>query len=122
MKRLREIHLYLGCLFAPVLIFFAVSGAWQVFGLNRSMKDGSYVAPRVVTSLTYVHGYQHLPGTNYDAQTPLRYFVFGAAVGLVVTTGLGIVMAYRFGRSKAATIACLSAGIVIPVAILLIYR
>ena len=32
MKTLRTLHLYLGCIFAPILIFFAVSGLWQTMG------------------------------------------------------------------------------------------
>ena len=32
MKRLRAIHLYLSCVFAPLLLFFAISGIWQTWG------------------------------------------------------------------------------------------
>jgi len=35
MQKLRQIHLYLGCFFAPMILFFALSGVWQEFGLNR---------------------------------------------------------------------------------------
>ena len=110
MKKLREIHLYLGCLFAPVLIFFAVTGAWQLFGLHRGTKDGSYTPSRVLVDLSEIHEAQHLPYTSTDAATPLRYFFLAAALGLVASTILGIVMAFRFGRSKAAVIFCASAS------------
>jgi ABC-type nitrate/sulfonate/bicarbonate transport system permease component len=122
MKKLREIHLYLGCLFAPVLIFFAVTGAWQLFALHRGVKDGSYAPPRPAVVLSSIHEVQHLSGTSQEAPTPLRYFILAATIGLVGTTTLGILMAFRYGRSRASTIACLLAGVVIPVAILLIYR
>ena len=55
MKRLRQLHLYLGCVFAPVLIFFAVTGSWQLFSLHLGMKDGSYTPPRAVVILSDVH-------------------------------------------------------------------
>ena len=42
MRFIRTIHLYLGCLFAPLLIFFAISGASQTFLFHRAAKDGSY--------------------------------------------------------------------------------
>jgi uncharacterized iron-regulated membrane protein len=41
MKKLRLAHLYLGSLFGPLLIVFAVSGGWQVFRFNDAKKDGS---------------------------------------------------------------------------------
>jgi hypothetical protein len=31
MKKLRSLHLYLGCIFAPMLLFFGISGFWQTF-------------------------------------------------------------------------------------------
>lgn len=122
MKKLREIHLYLGCLFAPILIFFATTGAWQLFALHRGRKDGSYIPPRPIVLLSDVHQYQHLPPTSAEAATPLRYFMLAAALGLVITSILGIVMALRYGRSQTWAITCLLAGVAVPVVILLIYR
>ena len=43
MKRLMRIHLFLSCLVAPAMIFFAVSGAWQAYRFQQTRKDGSYV-------------------------------------------------------------------------------
>lgn len=121
MKKLREWHLYLGCLFAPVLILFAVSGAWQLFGLHRGLKDGSYTPARAVAAISEIHVSQHLSG-DAAAPTLLRAFMLAAAVGLVVTTVLGIVMAFRFGQSRKSVISCFVAGIVIPAAMLLIFH
>lgn len=122
MKKLREIHLYLGCLFAPVLIFFALTGAWQLFSLHRGRKDQSYTPPRILRLLSEIHQYQHLPPTTSETATPLRYFMLVGALGLICTTALGIVMAFRYGRSRAWVITCLVGGIAIPVVILLIYH
>ncbi len=122
MKSLRQLHLYLGCVFAPVLIFFAVTGAWQMFGLHRGLKNGSYIPPRAVAVLSDVHQFQHLRPSSPREGTPLRYFMLAAAAGLVLTTILGIVMAFRFSRSKVSVVICLVAGVVLPVGILLIYR
>lgn len=122
MKSLRQLHLYLGCVFAPVLIFFAVTGAWQLFSLHRGTKDGSYIPPRVVVVLSEVHQSQHLPGANSHSGTPLRYFILAASAGLVLSTTLGIIMAFRFARSKISVALCLFAGLVVPVAMLLLWR
>jgi hypothetical protein len=122
-KKLREIHLYLGCLFAPVLIFFAVTGAWQLFSLNHGRKDNSYVPPKIIVRLSEIHQYQHIPPPDsFDRFTPIKYFFLAATIGLVASSILGVVMAFRFGRSRASVVSCLVAGVVVPTAILLIYH
>jgi len=63
MKFLRTLHLYLGCLFAPMLIFFSVSGSWQLFNWHESKRDHTYTAPRVLTVLSDVHKDAHIPPT-----------------------------------------------------------
>jgi ABC-type nitrate/sulfonate/bicarbonate transport system permease component len=120
MRLWREIHLYLGCLFAPILIFFAVTGAWQLYRWNDNTKNG-YVAPKPLKMLSAMHKDQHLPGTKYSAYTPLRSFMFLSAAGLVLTTVLGIFMAFRCAGSVLTPLLCLVAGVVIPVAIILFY-
>ena len=42
------------------------------------------------------------------------------AVSFIATTILGIVMALKFGKSRRAAFYCLAAGVVIPVAIIVI--
>jgi ABC-type nitrate/sulfonate/bicarbonate transport system permease component len=121
MAWLRRVHLYLGCLFAPVLVFFAVTGGWQLYRANDKSKDGSYVPPRPITVLSAIHKNSHLPGKPELAYTPLRTFMCAAAAGLVVTTLLGVVMAFRFSRSGMTPALCLVAGIVLPAVLLWIY-
>ncbi len=122
MKLLRTLHLYLGCLFAPVLILFAVSGAWQLFNYHKTSKNGSYVAPEPLVALSAVHMDSHLPGTPGRAPTPLRFFMVAAAAGLVTTSALGVVMAFRFSRKPVVATVCLLLGILIPAAMLWVYR
>src|SRR3982751_5415857 len=98
MRTLRAIHLYLGCLFAPLLIFLAVTGAWQLFDWHESTKDRSYVAPPALAVLSDIHKHAHLPPTPGRQPTPLRYFMAVAAAGLVTSSVLGVVMAFRFSR------------------------
>ena len=51
MKFLRTLHLFLGCLFAPMLIFFAVTGSWQLFNWHESTRDKTYIAPPALAAL-----------------------------------------------------------------------
>ncbi len=122
MALLRRLHLYLGCLFAPALILFAVSGAWQLYRFHDSKKDGSYTAPQTLRLFSAIHMDSHLPGKRAAEYTPLRIFSALAAAGLVTTTILGVVMAFRFSRSIATPLICLFAGVVIPAVILLLYH
>jgi hypothetical protein len=122
MPFLRRLHLYLGCLFAPALIFFAVSGTWQLYRLQDSAKDGSYIAPRALQALSAVHTNAHLPGKRALDYTPLHFFFVLAAAGLVLTTVLGVVMAFRSSPRVFTPILLLGGGIALPLGVLYLYR
>src|SRR5947199_8078361 len=122
MKSLRSLHLYLGCLFAPMLIFFAVTGSWQLFNWHESKKDKTYTAPPSLAALSFIHKDAHIPGTPGRQPTPLRYFMLATAIGLVTTTIIGIIMAYRFSNRPLVATICLLAGIALPGLLLWIYR
>jgi hypothetical protein len=122
MRFLRTLHLYLGCLFAPMLIFFAVTGSWQLFNWHESKKDRSYTAPPALAALSFVHKDAHIPGTPGRQPTPLRYFMLAAAAGLMATTGIGVVIAYRFSQRPMVATICLLSGIALPAVLLWIYK
>src|SRR5881394_3314209 len=44
MQKLRSIHLYLGCLFAPMLLFFAISGILQTCALAPAYQQSKALA------------------------------------------------------------------------------
>jgi uncharacterized iron-regulated membrane protein len=124
MKTLRTVHLYLGLSLAPLLLFFAVSGAWQTFELHESAKDGSYQAPRVLSALSRVHIKQ---GRQSKGESPSRSVVFRwlsaiAAIGISVLAILGIVMTFRMSPKKWLPAVMLSVGTILPVSILLLGR
>ncbi len=122
MQLLRRLHLYLGCLFAPALIFFAVTGSWQLYRAHDTKKDHSHAPPAILRTLSAIHMNAHLPGKRASEYTPLRVFLVLAAAGLVASTLLGVIMAFSFSRSLFTPVLCLCAGIVIPCAILYLYR
>ncbi len=55
LKLAREWHLYLGTLFAPSILFFALTGALQLFGLHESHPGETYQAPAWVQRLGSIH-------------------------------------------------------------------
>lgn len=106
MKKLRAIHLYLGCLFAPMLIFFAVSGLWQTFP-SKTLRD-----MKVLAWLSTIHtGHGLKVGTLSSVY--MRGLVVVMAVSLIFTIVLGILMAFKFGHKRTA-VYCLLGGIVVP--------
>jgi hypothetical protein len=60
MKRIRKLHLWLGTLFAPSIIFFAFTGMLQILGLHEG--DEGAEAPGWIVKLAAVHKDQRWPG------------------------------------------------------------
>ena len=110
MQRLRSIHLYLGCIFAPLLLFFAVSGIWQTLGIHSHSLD----------LLSTIHMSHALKVGRGFASVALMIFVLMMALSFIVSTVLGVVMALKFGRSKRAAFYCLAAGVMVPLAIIVV--
>ena len=106
MKKLRAIHLYLGCLFAPMLIFFALSGLWQTMPTKLTQS-------RIFGMLTSIHT-SHGMKVGTLTSVYMRWFVVLMALSLILNIVLGVVMAFKFGHKRAA-IYCLLVGIAVPV-------
>jgi len=110
MQKLRSIHLYLGCIFAPLLLFFAVSGVWQTLGLHSEF----------LSRLSTIHTSHQLKNGSGLSSGLLQIFVVVMAVSFVITTLLGVVMALKYGRSRRAAYGCLAFGVAFPLALVLI--
>jgi hypothetical protein len=55
LKAFRLTHLYVGVLITPALLFFALTGALQTFGLHESSPNSSYKPPAWVVTLAQIH-------------------------------------------------------------------
>jgi len=117
MRRIRQLHLYLGCLFSPLLLYFCVSGAWQVFRLNDVPKENPTAIRRVLHELSKPHKAATLPGQDPRQGHSVLFNVVAMlmAAGVSVTLLLGIFMAFRFNKSPRFAALCLLAGLAIPV-------
>jgi hypothetical protein len=113
MQRLRSIHLYLGCMFAPLLLFFAVSGIWQTLGLQTTH-------PRLLARLSTIHTAHSLKAGGSLSSSFLKMFVLIMGMSFIVTTILGVVMAVKYGRNRRAAYCCLAFGVALPLAFVLI--
>ena len=115
-KSMRNIHLYLGCFFAPLLILFLMTGTWQMFDWHKdSRKQGGYKAPAIIKVLSEVHTDQRL---NKEVEYPklvlvFRFLIVLMSLGLLITTILGIMMAFKYTKPWMVW-ACLAGGFGIP--------
>ncbi|MDX6693020.1 MAG: hypothetical protein QOF02_623 [Blastocatellia bacterium] len=119
MKRIRQIHFYLGVFFAPLILLFALSGALQTFRLQESPKGSTETPPAWIVKLADIHKDQraaHEPGRKRSL--PLQWFVALMSLGLISSSVLGIYMAFKLKYDKRLVIALIALGCVIPLALL----
>lgn len=133
----RQLHLLLGTFFAPGIIFFALSGALQTFGLHEAAPGSKDQPPVWLQKMAQVHKKQNLqlhpkrPGPagqperrpekapeQQSSNVPLKCFVAALSIGLVITSVLGVYMAFKFGRDKRQVWGLLAAGTVTPLLLL----
>jgi hypothetical protein len=120
-KAMRNVHLYLGCFFSPLLVFFLLTGALQMFDLHKDSREaGGYKAPAIIKVLSNVHTDQRLSKVEAHPKLSLvfRYLIVLMSTGLLVTTILGIVMAFKYTKPWMVW-ASLGGGVIIPVLLLL---
>ena len=118
MKTLRRVHLYLGCFFAPLLIFYVVTGWYQT--VNPDRRKGVSDSTDLISRLSRVHVEQYYPtesASGYSTRL-FRGLVVLMATALITTVILGIVLAFRSSRNKWPVWLSLALGIVLPVLLL----
>jgi hypothetical protein len=133
---------------APTVIFFAFSGALQIFRLQESHPGSTYQPPAWIEKLAGVHKDQKLPGPpkprpaapSGESPTPqprpeaapvggqppaakrsaiLMWFFTLTAIGIIVSTVLGIIMAFKLSnRDRRMIWGLLVAGILLPIVLL----
>lgn len=121
-RTLRRLHLYLGCVFAPLLLFFTMTGLLQSFGLHADQKNG-YTAPRVLKEISEIHLHQRIG--QLDSERPasslsFRYTVAIMSLGLSATIVLGVWMAFQSLRRPGLVVACLLIGTLLPAMLLVL--
>ncbi len=148
-RLIREAHLYMGVLFAPTIVFFALTGALQLFGLHEASRDGGYTPPAVIEKLGQVHIHQRYaakPGRPDGPRPPqaaasaqqaapaapapraepprqhpgVKWFFLGTALGLVATALLGLWMGLTHLRQRSLAWALFGLGVALPILLLVV--
>ena len=142
MSSIRTWHTYLGILIAPSVLFFALTGALQIFSLHEA--HGSYRPLPIVEKLASVHKDQvfalsehheppqeppagaHPGNDEHSAAAPehedepslgtmlLKWYFLVVALGLATSTLLGLWMGLTHIRHKRTGWWLLAIGIILP--------
>jgi len=140
LKAYRLIHLYTGVFLAPAILFFAISGFLQMFSFHEATHAAGYVPPPFLVQLSRLHkkatftlpppappkaatpkspGKPPAPPETFQ-HFPTKVFFGIVAVGLVVSTISGLVMAWKYSRRKLVPSSVFLAGIVVPLILILL--
>lgn len=137
-RQLRQLHHYLGVFFAPAIIFFALTGAFQVFRLQEDKgwaKIAAGAPPAVLVWGAAIHrdsgppkvkparppeakgaaARPAAPMTPQKSKLPLQVFTVVMSLGLVFSSLLGIVIALNNRHMRRGSIVMLIAGSILPI-------
>src|SRR5581483_9409214 len=96
MRWIRRIHTYLGVFFAPLLLFFVLSGWYQTLHKDRIKGQGD--AHSVTQIMREIHTDDVYPTRDRTVRVTPKLFVYLVvlmAVGLTATIVLGVYLAFR---------------------------
>jgi len=117
MKFLRRIHLYLGVLYAPLLLFFLGTGWYQVLNPDR-LKSASE-AETWVQKFRVIHTDQIYPRDNslgkVASPTLFQWLVYGMSAALILATVVGLVLAFRSVKPRWPVWLALGLGVALPI-------
>jgi uncharacterized iron-regulated membrane protein len=144
MRRLRQLHQYLGVFFAPMILLFAVSGALQTFRLQEEKGYGG-VPPSWIVWMASIHKDQAAPrqaaksanplaehpkseargaapakpvATSRRSTLPLKIFVTLLALALIGSTIIGVIIALNNRLVRRTVMFLLAAGVIGPILLL----
>jgi hypothetical protein len=147
MTSVRRWHAYIGLFIAPSVLFFALTGAAQMFSLHEA--HGTYRPPAIIEKLSSVHKDQVFRlGHHHDAPEPdaksqksaavgasaaaaeeddkstpatlaLKTFFLLIALCLALSTAIGLWMGITQSRQKRTAWVLVFAGVLIPLALMI---
>jgi hypothetical protein len=143
MKNVRRVHAWLGVLFAPTIIFFALTGTLQMYGLHDTEAGET---PGLIAKAAMVHTHQTAsvptrqarpqlpraeqpkpapeaavaPRPEKPTTLPLKLFFTLMAISLIASSVLGLWIAFTSKRDRGLHLGLLIAGFVLPILLVLI--
>ncbi len=142
MRKLRQVHLYIGVFFAPAILFFAISGGLQSFRLQPASGWDGAPPPVWMAWMASVHIDQAKlepepakpeaakPKPPVDpavaaeraarqaAVLPMKIFTAALAIALGLSTLLGAAIALNMRSTRRVAMVMLVAGTLVPILLL----
>ena len=145
MKKLRQVHFYLGVLFAPSILFFAFTGAYQTFRWNETGALGALTP--IASQMASIHknaalengepprrrentrknvapqaGFNREPQGDQVARRPsglpLKIYIFLMSLGLITSTLTGVTLSFKYQRERRILWGLLLVGTLLPLVLL----
>lgn len=111
---LRRVHLHLGVFFAPLLLFFVLTGWHQTVTPDR--RKGEADSDDWVSRLNRVHVEQYYPSKEAEGYSTKLFtgLVVGMSLALAATTLLGVVLAFQVMKKRGLVWISLALGFMVP--------
>ena len=146
MRRIRQLHLYIGVFFLPAILFFAISGGLQAFRLQQASGWDGAPPPAWMAWMGSVHIDQTVPraeppkepaaakppadpakeaakaaerAARQRAALPMKIFTSMLGAALALSTLLGAAIALNSRATRRTSLWMLLAGTAVPLALLL---
>ena len=120
MKFLRRAHLYLGCFFTPLLLFYILTGWYQTVNHQRIKHPSE--AETLAQKFRVVHSDQIYPSEQEfekrSSPTLFRGLVVVMSIAATATIALGLVLSFKTLRPVWPVWLCLALGIGLPMLML----
>lgn len=140
LRTLRKLHHYAGVFLAPAILFFAISGGLQTFRLQQASGWNGAPPPVWMAWMGSVHIDQKkltaeaekpkakrpepTPAEKAEREArqrailPMKIFTVLVAIGLALSTLVGVVIALSIRSMRRVSVALLVAGSVVPLLLL----
>jgi hypothetical protein len=111
---LRRVHLHLGVFFAPLLLFFVLTGWYQTVTPDR--RKGVADSDDWLSRMNRVHVEQYYPTRTAEGYStkPFTILVVAMSIALAATTVLGVVLAFQVLKKKGLVWISLGLGFIVP--------
>jgi hypothetical protein len=117
-QRLRQIHLFLGVFFSPLLLLFIITGWWQTFITDEDRDRGSFNLIMGKFSTIHMDSYFARNGASHHSSEIFKILVATMAMGLIISILIGLALACQNKKKLLLAVVSFSLGILAPIIIL----
>ena len=131
--QIRLAHFYAGVFFAPTIMFFALTGVFQVFKLHESYRETPGAQGGAIAWMSQVHKESALippkaaparpparPAAEprHERSSPFKWFAALMGISLIGASLAGLWIAFNYPKRRKPFFVTLGAGIVVPILLL----